>query len=105
MSDCVFCHISNDQTRKFFKETENFVVFKTNAPKAPFHLLIVTKKHVTDVTQIEDGLWVEAKKIALELVTENNLKSFRVVANGLGATEVKHFHLHLLGNIALEREV
>jgi len=105
MDDCVFCKIAKDKSRKFYKETENFVVLEPNDPKAPLHLLIVTKKHLLDITEIEDGLWLEAKKIALELAKENNLKSFRVVSNALGATQVKHFHMHFLGNIVLEREV
>jgi histidine triad (HIT) family protein len=105
MGDCVFCKIAKDKSRKFHKETENFVVFESSEPKAPLHLLIVSKEHILDITEISDALWVEAKNIALELAKELNLKSFRVVSNALGATEVKHYHMHFLGNIVLEREV
>jgi len=105
MDNCVFCNIVKDSSRKFKKETDNFVVFETIDPKAPIHLLIVTKKHIKDISVIDDSLWSEAKNIANDLAKELALESYRVVANALNATEVKHFHLQFLGNITLNREV
>jgi histidine triad (HIT) family protein len=105
MDNCIFCRIARSKSRKFEKETDNFVVFESNDPRAPMHFLIVTKKHVKDVCEIKDSLWSEAKNIALLIAKEHKIKGFRLVANAGTATEIKHFHLHFLGFVNLEREL
>jgi histidine triad (HIT) family protein len=83
-------------------ENDNIVAFKDIHPKAPFHILIVPKKHIESVIKLEDidkeligELILTAKKIAKDC----NLKGYKLVINvgREGGQIIDHLHLHLLG--------
>lgn len=106
MDDCIFCKITRKEApAEIVKETDNIVVFKELHPKAPIHFLIVPKKHLLDITQCDDSLWSEIKKVALGLSSQVSPKAFRLVVNAGDATMVKHMHVHFLGDVGVEREV
>ncbi len=106
MKDCVFCKIVSEEIpRDTQLETENLVVFKDIKPKAPVHLLIVPKKHVENISGIDDTIWVEIKNAALELAKKFNTSGFRLVNNSGDAQEVKHMHVHFLGEVGVDREL
>jgi histidine triad (HIT) family protein len=106
MEDCVFCKIVSKEIKtEIVKETENLIVFKDIHPKAPVHLLIIPKKHIVDIKECDDLLWTEIKKIANELASEITPNSFRLVANAGNAAEIKHMHVHFLGQIDVQREI
>ena len=106
MSDCIFCKIINgDFNTEFVYENECAVVFKDINPKADTHLLVVPRKHVESLNELDDEVLLgklmmtvkEAAKIA-------GLKSYRTVINtGKEAgQEVFHLHIHILsGDIKL----
>ena len=63
MSDCIFCKIANGEfNTEFVYETENVVVFKDINPVAPVHLLVVPKKHYSNLSEVDD------KNLLLELM-------------------------------------
>jgi histidine triad (HIT) family protein len=73
-------------------------------PQAPTHLLIIPKKHIGTLMDIEDSdkdLMGSVCTLAKSLARENNLETsgFRLVLNcGSGAGQsVFHIHFHLLG--------
>ena len=104
MNDCIFCKIANKQIPKEFTyEDEDLMVFPDIHPLKPIHLLIVTKKHIPDLSELEDNsVWIKVKDIIQKLVKDNDLageKGYRIVINGGGAKFVNHFHVHLLGPI------
>lgn len=83
-------------------EDEVCVAFKDIHPKAPVHLLIVPRKEIPSVADLqeEDGEIVQhliytAKQIA----EEKKLDGYRLQFNvgHLGGQEIFHLHLHLLG--------
>ena len=54
MSDCIFCKIINgDFNTEFAYENEYAVVFKDINPKADTHLLVVPRKHVESLNELE----------------------------------------------------
>ena len=85
-------------------ETDNLLAFRDIDPKAPLHVLIIPKRHIASVSDVEPAdaqllgeLFVAARAIAQEQgVTEDG---YRVVVNtGAGAGQtVFHIHMHLLG--------
>ena len=72
--DCIFCKIIKGEipSSKVF-EDEKMVAFNDINPKARVHILIVPKKHIESVKQLEENdkelageLFLVAKKIAEE---------------------------------------
>lgn len=103
MDDCLFCKIIKKEIpSKIVYETESLVVFPDINPAADIHLLIVPKKHIAGVGEINEehqGLLVEIYQMVKKLVEEQNLKDdlYRVVVNGGKAQHIPHLHFHLLG--------
>ena len=103
MPDCLFCRILKKEipSTPVFEDDQIYAFYDIN-PQAPTHVLLIPKKHVAGVAELEskDGalagnLIVRAKGLADSL----GLKSFRLVFNsGAEAGQsVFHLHLHLLG--------
>ena len=101
--DCIFCKIiAKEIPSNFIKETDDLIVVKDIAPKAPIHYLIVPKKHIKDIQEMSsDDMHLTSSmfKIAQELSSE--LKDdghFRLMVNsGFNAGQrVFHLHMHFL---------
>jgi histidine triad (HIT) family protein len=105
MEDCLFCRIVNKEIKsEIVFENDSVLIFKDINPKAPVHLLVVPKKHINDITEIDNLSAAESSEIlssisaiALELGLKKG--GFRVVTNtGTGAGQsVAHLHFHILG--------
>lgn len=102
--DCLFCKIANKEAAsEMIYEDENFVAFKDIRPKAPFHILIVPRKHIHSVNHIEGEdkvLMGELILVAQKIAKENNLKGYKLQINvgREGGQEIDHLHLHLLSH-------
>ena len=105
MDNCLFCKIVKKEIKsEIVFENESVLIFKDVNPKAPVHLLVVPKKHINDITEIDNlsvsessGILSSISKIARELGLAKG--GFRVVTNtGAGAGQsVAHLHFHILG--------
>ena len=104
MEDCIFCKIIKGEipSEKVY-EDENVLAFRDIQPTAPIHILIIPKKHITNLMEIapEDsalmGKIVEAmQKVAKQLGVDE--KGFRIISNcgPDSGQEVMHLHFHLL---------
>lgn len=100
MSDCVFCKII-DRTipSTILVETDDLIVIKDIAPKAPFHRLIIPKKHIPDIqslsgedTALAGNMLMMAQRLALDLPDP---KAFRLLVNSGADAGQKVFHLHI----------
>lgn len=106
-NDCLFCKIINKEiSADFVMETESLVAFKDINPKADVHLLIVPKKHIRSLNQIEqedEKILSELMFAAKELAVMNKIdkSGYRVQVNVEkgGGQEVFHLHMHLIGNL------
>jgi len=105
MNNCLFCRISAKKIPAgIIYEDSEAVAFEDINPQAPVHVLIIPKKHISTVLEInpEDNalighLFRVAAKIAKEKGIEK--RGFRLLMNtnaDAGQT-VFHIHLHLLG--------
>ena len=105
MNDCLFCGIINGEVKgDIVFRNDSVVAFKDIKPKAPVHLLIVPRKHIATLSEMEDedaGRMGEVIQVAAELAKENEISQdgYRVVVNcGAAAGQsVYHLHFHLLG--------
>ena len=104
-SDCLFCKISGGEIpADIVFENENAVAFRDISPQAPTHVLIIPRKHIATINDLESGdanqvgqLFLAAAAVARnEGIAESG---YRVTMNcnaDAGQT-VFHLHLHLLG--------
>ena len=105
MSDCLFCGVIKGDVKGSIVYQDNSVVaFKDINPKAPVHLLIVPRKHIVtllDLQQEDKSLIGDIFSVANQLAKDQGIArdGFRVVVNcGAGAGQsVFHIHFHLLG--------
>lgn len=86
-------------------EQDNIIVIKDIFPKAKTHLLIIPKKEIPTINELEEldrdllaDMFFVAKKIAKDLWIEQWYKLNLNVWEKAGQ-EVMHLHLHLLSNI------
>ena len=109
MENCLFCKIINGEipSEKVY-EDEEILAFKDIHPKAPVHILVIPKKHISSAMEIEEQdealigkMFIVIKKLAKEFGLENG---YRIVNNcgSDGGQEVMHLHLHLLGGKKLK---
>ncbi|MCA9483935.1 MAG: histidine triad nucleotide-binding protein [Nitrospina sp.] len=110
MSDCIFCKIDRGgiPAEKVHEDGDLFVIRDIN-PQAPTHLLIIPKRHIPTLLDLEDAdlpvigrVYDVANRLAREHGFEKS--GYRVVVNcGAGAGQsVFHIHYHLLAGRAMK---
>jgi histidine triad (HIT) family protein len=105
VNHCLFCGIIDGTVKGQIVYQDDIVfAFKDITPRAPVHLLIVPRKHIATVSDLEpaDGAVVGAIFFAAaKLAREHGIaeSGYRVVVNcGADAGQtVFHLHYHLLG--------
>jgi len=106
MEDCIFCKIANGELgTEFLYEDDSAVVFKDLNPTAPHHLLVVPKKHVQSLNELEDRNLMADLLSAVKNVTKKlGIKEFRTVINtGKEAGQsVFHLHIHVIAGRPLD---
>ncbi|MBM7614656.1 histidine triad nucleotide-binding protein [Alkaliphilus hydrothermalis] len=111
MSECIFCKIVNGEIpAKKVYENEKVLAFHDISPVAPIHLLIIPKKHIPSVLDVEakdameimPEVFVAVSKLAKDFKLED--AGFRLVNNcgSDGGQTVAHLHFHLLGGRQLQ---
>ena len=105
---CIFCKIVRGELpAKIVHEDEDCLVFHDINPAAPVHLLMVPKRHIVSLQEInsEDAVWLgrmltKVPQIALDNGCNPGLSGgFRLMANSgvEGGQEVLHLHFHIFG--------
>ncbi len=104
MNDCLFCKIiSGEISSKKVYEDETVYAFEDISPKAPVHILVIPKEHIStlfDVTCNNSDVIAHIYEVIAKLAKDFNLeKGFRVISNcnEYGGQTVFHIHFHLLG--------
>lgn len=109
MSDDLFLKIiGREIPAEIVYEDDDVLAFKDINPQAPLHVLIIPKKHIrtlNDVQNEDEALLGKLLNTARQIAQDNGVADdgYRLVMNcnrGAGQT-VFHIHLHLLGGRAL----
>jgi histidine triad (HIT) family protein len=105
MADCLFCRIVNREIpASIVYEDDRLLAFNDINPQAPTHVLVVPKRHVASLNDLQpgdDGLIGEMVRRAAAIAGDRGISAggYRTVFNtnrDAGQT-VFHVHLHLLG--------
>ncbi|MGQ4001448.1 histidine triad nucleotide-binding protein [Francisellaceae bacterium CB299] len=103
MSDCIFCKIiAGEIPCKKVYEDESVLAFHDINPAADTHILVIPKKHIASLNELEQDdeelmgkFMLSIPKVAKQL----GLKGFKTVINTgkEGGQMVFHIHAHILG--------
>lgn len=109
MSDCLFCRIIEGElpsTRVY--EDDQVFAFEDINPQAPVHVMVVPKKHLATLNDLEpsdEALAGRLVFVAAQIARERGIadSGYRTVfnVNRDGGQVVYHIHLHLLGGRGL----
>lgn len=113
MEDCLFCKIIKGEipSTKVY-EDEEILAFKDINPAAPIHILVIPKKHIKSLVELEKEdeilvgrIYAVINKIAEEQGVKE--KGYRVIVNcgKDGGQEVGHLHFHLLAGKQLGEKI
>ena len=104
---CIFCAITRgDVKTDYLYEDDEIVAFRDINPQAPFHVLVVPRRHFSSVdAMVQDAQDIEIlgrlALVAVLVAREQKLadSGYRVVTNHgpHGAQSVAHKHFHVLG--------
>ncbi len=113
MEDCIFCKIIRREVpSNIVYEDEEIIAFKDIQPAAPIHILVIPKKHIPSLVQLEKEdeiligkIYTIINKIAEEQGVLD--KGYRVIVNcgQDGGQEVGHLHFHLLAGKRLGEKI
>lgn len=105
MDDCLFCKmVSGEIKPDVLYENDDVLAFRDINPQAPVHILIIPKRHVSTLNDLEERdagmigkLFLAAKNVAAqEGIDEAGYRTL-INCNEQGGQVVFHIHLHLLG--------
>ncbi len=104
-SDCLFCKIlAGDIPADIVYESDTAIAFRDINPQAPTHVLIIPRKHIATINDIEatdQAIVGSLYSVAREIATAEGIadEGYRAVmnCNAAAGQTVFHIHLHLLG--------
>lgn len=107
--DCLFCRIAaGGIPAQVVYETDAVVAFRDIAPKAPVHVLVISRAHHTDVralVEADPALAAEVLTAAVAVVKAEGLTAggYRLIFNSgpHAGQEIFHVHAHVVGGAPL----
>ena len=105
MDDCIFCKIGRgDIPAEILYQDDDVVAFRDLSPQAPTHALVIPRRHVATLNDLQatDAELVGKMVLAAASVARQegfDQSGYRTVlnCNDDGGQTVVHIHLHLLG--------
>ena len=113
MSDCLFCKIAAGEvpSTKVY-EDEYVYAFNDIDPKAPLHVIVIPKKHIDSLAQMQaedEEMIGKIYHVINQIAEEQGFKEngYRVIVNcgKDGGQEVMHLHFHLLAGKSLGEKI
>ena len=111
--NCVFCKIIKGEipSNKVYEDNE-ILAFKDINPAAPIHVLVIPKKHIKSLAEMEDGeekIIAKIYKVINKIAEKQDFKEkgYRVIVNcgKDGGQDVEHLHFHLLAGKELGEKI
>ncbi|MBT3011408.1 MAG: histidine triad nucleotide-binding protein [Candidatus Thiodiazotropha sp. (ex Lucina aurantia)] len=105
MSDCLFCKFVNGEIKpdKVYEDDE-LLAFRDISPQAPIHILVIPKRHISTLNDLESDdealmgkLILAAQRVAKEEGIDEVGYRTVINCNEDAGQSVFHIHLHLLG--------
>jgi histidine triad (HIT) family protein len=101
-ANCIFCRIAaGELPTSFVYEDEDVVAFPDIHPQAPTHVLVMPRRHVESLAELDDPelagrLLLAAREVARRSGVAE--RGFRTIINtgAEGGQTVPHLHLHVL---------
>lgn len=105
MSDCLFCKINNAEIpAEILYQNDHVTVFRDISPQAPTHFLVIPKKHISTINELQADdahlvgqMYLAAKQVAQESGISDTGFRTTMNCNSDGGQTVYHIHLHVLG--------
>jgi histidine triad (HIT) family protein len=105
MGSCLFCDIAAGKIPcTEVHSDEKFLAFRDIDPKAPTHILVIPRRHITSLSELQDTdselageLMVTAARLAAREGLDGAGYRFVINCGSDGGQTVDHLHLHLLG--------
>ncbi|MDH3619577.1 MAG: histidine triad nucleotide-binding protein [Gammaproteobacteria bacterium] len=103
--NCLFCKILKGEIpAELVYESDTAVAFRDINPQAPTHVLVIPRKHISTINDIEPGdeaivgsLYTAAREIAAQDgIADGGYRAVMNCNEGAGQS-VFHIHLHVLG--------
>jgi histidine triad (HIT) family protein len=107
VSGWVFAHMSFAIPIQRLRETERLMAFHHPKPAYPFHVLIVPKKAIAGLLQLDkedSGLLSEVMETAQSIIQEYKLSGYRLVLNGGEYQDIPQLHFHLISDTSPENK-
>ena len=113
MENCLFCKIVKGEipSKKVY-EDEEILAFCDINPQAPIHILVVPKKHIKSLADMEkedEALIGKIFGVINKISEEQGFKheGYRVITNcgKNGGQSVKHLHFHILAGKKLGEKI
>lgn len=102
MKECLFCKIIEDEipSKKIYEDGEVLAFLDIN-PSSNGHILLIPKKHMTTVLDIDKefiGHCLETIKEKLYPLLKDKLgiDGLTITQNNFLGQDVKHYHIHLI---------
>jgi histidine triad (HIT) family protein len=96
--DCIFCKIANkDIQSNLVAETELSLAFWDISPRQPIHILVIPKKHYSDVADLASSSpadLVDLIQLGTVIAQEKSTGSFRLSFNTGADAGQTVFHAH-----------
>ncbi len=102
MIDCLFCKmVAGDIKPDIIYQDDQVLAFRDISPQAPVHILVIPKRHVTTLNDLDDAtLAGHILLTAIQIAQQQGFAEagYRTVfnCNQDGGQAVYHLHLHLL---------
>ena len=98
----VFAHMSFAIPVKRLRETDTLMAFYHPKPAYPFHVLLMPKKAVTRLTDLDPADTVfltDLFSTVQSLVEEFHLPAYRLIVNGGEFQDFPQLHFHLISDV------
>ena len=107
---CVFCKIaSGEEESEVVHDEEGVMAFHSMGGKAPVHVLVIPKAHVSsleEVGELPEGVAERIFEVAQEVAEKMGVAGsgyvFRINNGPDAGQEVFHLHAHVMGGESME---
>lgn len=103
MENCVFCKIINNEIPSYkIYEDDDFLAFLDISQVTKGHTLVIPKKHVKDIFEIDEDLMAKTyalvNKLANEICSKLGANGVNLLNNNgaIAGQTVFHYHVHII---------